>query len=166
MSAFDPKRTSPRLGELHHARHAGCQLVAESTPQRVQLIQQRLGALQIRGVETFGVPTVCVGEDLPRFIASTCLLEETGKTCRRPEFPKVIACSKSLIAWGNAPRASLVCRQVADTQPPLPGCRCEKSFRRDDRPARLYTSFQLHDHMPVQLLATFEQRISYRLKQQ
>ena len=75
LSADDPERTFAELGtKLHHERRAGCQFVAESTSQRVQLIQQRLGALKVRGIEAFGELTICVGKHLPRFIAPTCLL--------------------------------------------------------------------------------------------
>ena len=63
------------------------ELVSESNCPSVQLMQQRLGGLKVRGIEALGEPSVCVGEHLARFVAPTLLLAKARQTCRRSELP-------------------------------------------------------------------------------
>ena len=63
------------------------ELVSESNCLCVQLIQQRLGGLKVRGIEALGEPSVCVGEHLARFVAPILLFAKARQTCRRSELP-------------------------------------------------------------------------------
>ncbi len=47
-----------------------------------ELVQQRLGVLQVGGVEAFGEPVVNGGEDLARLIASSLVAKQAGQARR------------------------------------------------------------------------------------
>jgi hypothetical protein len=76
---YDPKRTLDQQRSAFYRFLAKCFCV--------QLIQQRLGGLKVRGIEALGEPSVCVGEHLACFVAPTLLLAKPCQTCRRSELP-------------------------------------------------------------------------------
>jgi len=52
----------------------------------VQLVEQRLGVLQVGGVETFGEPVVNVGEHRARLVSTTLTVEQPREARRRAQF--------------------------------------------------------------------------------
>ena len=70
----------------HRMRY--CELVSESNCPCVQLIQQHLGGLKVRGIEALSEPNVCFRKHLARFVAPTLLLVKARQTCSRSELPR------------------------------------------------------------------------------
>src|ERR1700730_8609390 len=55
---------------------------------RLQLLHQRLGVLEIGGIEAFGEPIVDFGEHRPRFLASARRCEQARKAYGCAQFPR------------------------------------------------------------------------------
>jgi hypothetical protein len=83
------QKTSSRnvLGPIHWRTYRSSRASCE--PNRggylVQLIEERLGVLQIRGVETFGKPVVDVGEHRVRLVNATLFRKQSGQAQRSAE---------------------------------------------------------------------------------
>jgi hypothetical protein len=106
--------------------------VREHYPRSRQLIQQRLGLLQVRRIETFGEPTVDWCEQIAGFRALALVMPEPGEADRCPQLEQLCA-----LPLGNDDGLTIV-RSASDRSPAAfnksPGIRYSTSTS-DTRPS-------------------------------
>src|SRR5271155_4828991 len=80
MQALPQSKSAPGLtGETTRA-------AIGTAPSAAQLVEQRLGVLQVGGVEAFGEPVVDVGEHRARLVALALLREQPREARRSAQF--------------------------------------------------------------------------------